>query len=213
MSIVGTTHVVPSLIQLISWGFVAVVTFDFIRYLRSGKLARHLSVFRRRPASLWLVAVAGSIVLLACVVTAGLSLIALWPSGFGLSWLDLLKFGKPGTPSGTNLIAAGTQIPWFGFAFAALLGLNVPRLARREEEVFRRGTTSWADGAYRSLKFGLVHCIVGVPLGFGLALSLGGLWFTYQYFRGGVRRAAFFHTIYNCMILVLLIAYLVWAAI
>ena len=47
-------------------------------------------------------------------------------------------------------------------------------------------TRTWLQGIYRSLVFGLAHLPMGIPLGAALALSIGGLWFTYQYFRGGV---------------------------
>jgi hypothetical protein len=43
----------------------------------------------------------------------------------------------------------------------------------------------------------------------GLALSLGGLWLTHQYFRGGVERSALHHTAYNLILVTLLFAYLV----
>ena len=35
----------------------------------------------------------------------------------------------------------------------------------------------------RAVEFGLVHCLIGIPIGVGLALSIGGLYFTWAYLR------------------------------
>jgi hypothetical protein len=42
----------------------------------------------------------------------------------------------------------------------------------------------------------------------GLALAVGGLWFTHQYFRGGVERSTVHHLTYNLLVAVAMIVYL-----
>ena len=56
---------------------------------------------------------------------------------------------------------------------------------------------SLAGWIVRSITFGLVHCIIGVPIGVGLALSLAGVWFTIQYIKGGLDRSTLYHSAYN----------------
>ena len=48
---------------------------------------------------------------------------------------------------------------------------------------------------------------MGVPVCAGLALSLGGLWLTHQYFRGGVERSTLHPTAYNLMLVAALFTY------
>ncbi len=78
-----------------------------------------------------------------------------------------------------------------------------------EEVVFRQGTSSWFDGLIRSLLFGIAHCLVGVPIGTGIAIAVPGIWFTSQYFLGGVELSALHHTTYNLIILSMLLLSLV----
>ena len=69
-----------------------------------------------------------------------------------------------------------------------------------EEKWFRLGTESWQQGLYLSFLFGMVHCLVGIPVAAGMVISIAGLWFTHQYFIGGVELSALHHTTYNLII-------------
>ena len=71
--------------------------------------------------------------------------------------------------------------------FIALLAV-LPFLAEAEEEIFRRGYEEWKGILWQSFKFGLMHCLVGVPLAFGIALTLTGLFCAYHYKRELNRR-------------------------
>lgn len=111
------------------------------------------------------------------------------------SWLQL--FGS----EGTNVNAAPMSIKWFGPVFGILLLLNLPDLALGEEKMFRLGVVTWEHGLKMSVLFGLCHCIVGVPIFIGLALTVPGLWFTYQCFEGGITQSTMHHTTYNLIII------------
>lgn len=198
-------------LQVVMTAFGLWVAWDMLRYVRTGTLRRHSTVFLRWRWYEWAWALTGGFAVFIGVATLAITLMALWPAVFGFTWLQLLATPADGKVEGVNLMAAPARVPWVGLAFLALLMVNVPRLARREEEVFRRGTLGWADGLSRSVRFGLVHCIVGIPIGWGIGLSLGGVWLTWHYFRGGVRRAWFFHVVYNLALLSLLGAWLVIA--
>lgn len=111
--------------------------------------------------------------------------------GMGISWLNLFD------SEGENVIGFSDEVKYFGILVILLLMLALPKLAIIEEELFREGTGSWPEGIIRSLIFGMVHMIVGVPFGIGLALTIAGLVFTHQYFQGGVRLSALTHFHYN----------------
>ena len=196
-------------LDLIKYAFAIYVTYDFVKYARSGMAKRHMTVFAKRSAKEW--AQALGLVAVEIVVVVGLIgvLMSIGNPVLNFSWLNLLVTAKDDPNAGTNLMVAPAQIPWFGAIFGGLLAMNMPRLARREEEMFRRGTRDWKHAAPRSLHFGLIHMIVGVPLAAGLALSLAGLFFSWRYFAGGVRESSFYHTLHNYGILILLAAYFI----
>lgn len=107
--------------------------------------------------------------------------------------------------------------------FGVLLVLGLPLLVEGEEWVFRRGAErrSRARNLWWAVLFGLVHAVVGVPIGAALALSIGGVYFTRSYLRAwrvtGSTRAALLestraHLAYNLVIVSLVVVALALAA-
>lgn len=115
--------------------------------------------------------------------------------------------GGPGAgePPPGNIILEPLAYRWLAVPFLLLLLFVLPSLAAAEERLFRQGTRGWRQGLVRSLIFGLAHWPMGIPLGAALALSIGGLWFTYQYFRGGVARSTIYHLTYNLLAILLIV--------
>lgn len=100
----------------------------------------------------------------------------------------------------SNLILSGLNWKWYAVIFLPVLALAVPRLAQLEEVSYRTGTRNWLDGSFRSLRFGLAHMVMLIPFGASLALTLAGLWFTRQYFKGGVEQSTIYHAAFNTVI-------------
>jgi len=140
--------------------------------------------------------------ILALVGAAGVGLYFAFPV-LQWSWLYLLA-GSSGGARAMNVALLPVTVEYFGLVFLVLFGLTVPYFARAEEMRFRLGTKDWRDGALRSIGFGLSHCWMGIPIAWGMALTIGGLWFTYQYFKGGVGRSTMHHTAYNLIVVVCL---------
>lgn len=124
------------------------------------------------------------------------------------SWLS--AFTGPGSDGGAgggvNLLVVPVFLPVIGPAFAALSVFTLPLLTKTEERIFRGGTRSMVHAVPKSLLFGLAHCLVGVPLAAGLALTVPGLWFSHRYLtarrrgRDGVEASAIHHTAYNAIV-------------
>lgn len=125
------------------------------------------------------------------------------------SWISAVTAAGSGEAQagGMNPIAAPLFLPLVGPMFAALLLFCLPLLTRAEERAFRGGTRSMVHAVPRSIVFGLAHCIVGVPLAAGLAISVPGLWFSYIYIKAerrgeeGIEKAALAHTTANATLL------------
>ena len=195
-------------LDFVQWGFTGWVTWSCLAYLKSGEIKEDYEIFRGHSLLEWVKVFFSSIGVLVVTISIGVTLYSVGPSILRWSWLMLLQSPKDKTPV-TNLNLAGANIPYFGIFFLLMLFLNLPRLARREEEMFREGTKDWPDAVPRSLKFGLMHCLVGVPIGFGLCLAIPGMWFTRQYFQGGVDKATLYHAVNNMLIVGLLIIVMV----
>jgi hypothetical protein len=132
-------------------------------------------------------------------------------------WTALGGQGNPvvgvGRPEATPGILE-TLIP---VVFVTLLILGLPLLVEGEEWVFRRGAQhrNRAANARRSVLFGLVHAVVGIPIGVALALSIGGFYFTWAYLRvwrrteseaAALAESTRSHLGYNLVIAVIIIA-------
>lgn len=133
----------------------------------------------------------------------------------GLSWGWWSAIGGVGNPVlGVSGRSSGSPLEWvIPTLFVAMLVPALPLFAESEERRFRAGAEYWstASRVRRAVAFGLVHCVIGIPIGVGLALSIGGLYFTWAYLRGyersgGSRQAAISestraHLAYNVTIL------------
>jgi membrane protease YdiL (CAAX protease family) len=100
------------------------------------------------------------------------------------SWISMLGDGGANAPSG-NIMAApfksGSVLVITGFWF--LLSLALPYLAKGEEEAFRSMVFGTKKRIITSIKFGLVHMIVGVPLFVALILAVVGYIFSIFYVK------------------------------
>ena len=151
------------------------------------------------------------------VLLAAVGLTSVPPLDFG--WWTAI--GGEGNPAfGVTERTSGTPFELIVPAiFLVLLIPALPLLVEREEQLFRLGAESWSTSRRvgKTLLFGLVHALVGIPIGFALALSIGGAYFLAGYLRSwretGSRREALFestrrHLAYNTTIVALVVAVL-----
>jgi hypothetical protein len=137
----------------------------------------------------------------------------------GLDWGWWSALGGVGNPvTGSTEQTVGTAWEWIvPLAFVALLVPALPLFAYAEERIFRAGAQRWtrARRAVKVVQFGLVHALIGVPIGVALALSVGGGYFMGVYLRayrstGSVPEATYestrAHTTYNAAIVTLVLA-------
>lgn len=186
---------------------------SFRRSLASGARDRSVELLRGLRLRHFLAVPA---VLLA-VVLASIGLTSVPPLAFG--WWTAL--GGQGNPAfGVTERTAGTPLEVVvPLVFVLLLLPALPLLVEREEFAFRLGAESWSTPkrVVKALLFGLIHAIVGIPIGVALALSIGGAYFTGAYLRAfrrtGSRRSAVdestrAHLAYNLTIIATVVAVL-----
>jgi len=190
--------------NIIRYGWCALIAWALAKDMRRGKLVEAWAVARQVTPRI----VLQNILILVLTVAASFSLLKLIPA-LDRSWLYLLP-NLHGTAS--NIYLMPVTIKYFGILFIGLFAVCIPSLARGEEMSYRHGTRNWRHGVWRSIRFGLAHCVVGVPLYAGLALTIGGLWFTHQYFQGGVERSTLHHATCNWIVTaILLVIVIVWS--
>jgi hypothetical protein len=136
----------------------------------------------------------------------------------GLSWGWWSAVGGNGNPVfGSSDTTAGTVWAWIiPLVFMCMLLPAVPLFAYAEERLFRMGAErwSWRRRAFKVVQFGLVHAVIGIPIGAALALSLGGAYFMTVYLRAWNRthrssestlESTRAHAVYNAVIVVLVL--------
>jgi hypothetical protein len=141
----------------------------------------------------------------------------------GLDWGWWTAIGGQGNPVvGVTDQTAGSPLEWIVPAlFLALLLPALPLFAEREERMFRAGAEDWSlpRRVWRGVQFGLVHALIGIPIGVALALSIGGWYFTTMYLVAwrrtrdrdeAVLESTRAHFIYNLEILLLVAVALVF---
>ena len=148
------------------------------------------------------------------LVVAAFALLLLIP-GMSFGWFTAI--GGEGNPVfGSSESTAGTPLEVIiPIVFMALLVPALPLLVEREEYLFRRASEHRSTAARigRGVVFGLVHAVIGIPIGAALALSIGGWYFTWAYLRGyraGGPEAALLestrsHLAYNAIIVTLVL--------
>jgi hypothetical protein len=155
------------------------------------------------------------------VLTAVATLASLLVQIPGLSFGWWTALGGAGNPiAGSSTTTTGTLWEWLlPLVFVGLVTPTLPLFALAEERIFRTGAEDWSTRRriWKTLQFGLVHALIGIPIGAALAISLGGAYFMRVYLntfaatrspKEATHEAARAHTAYNAVIMtvVLLLA-------
>lgn len=143
-----------------------------------------IAYFTRPMDYLWsFLMVVGVMTTVVTLASIGLPKFMTW------SWISMLGNGAD-APSG-NIVAApfksGSVLIISGFWF--LLSLALPYLAKGEEQSFRSLVFGTKNRIITSIKFGLVHMIVGVPLFIALILAVCGYIFSIFYVKAFYKAA------------------------
>jgi hypothetical protein len=136
----------------------------------------------------------------------------------GLDWGWWTEIGGEGNPViGVTEQTTGSALEWVVPAvFMVMLLPALPLFAEWEERRFRLGAEEWSTARriVRSLQFGLLHAVIGIPIGVAVALSVGGWYFTAMYLRqwrrsrdreAAVLESTRAHLAYNLSVLVLVV--------
>ena len=131
-----------------------------------------------------------------------------------LRWGWWSALGGGGNPVfGESETTSGTVWEWLiPLVFMALVVVALPLFANAEERMFRTGAQRWSTRkrVLKVLQFGLIHAVIGIPIGVALALSVGGAYFMSVYLRsyaltGSPAEATLestrAHTAYNALII------------
>jgi hypothetical protein len=188
-------------------GFMAVRLVSGVRVSRSRSGRRVVTAIlqRVRWRHVWPVPFVLTLVIVAA------SLLMLVP---GLDWGWWSAIGGDGNPVfGSTESTAGTTWEWVvPLVFVALLIPALPLFAHAEERMFRTGAEHWSTPrrGFKVVQFGLVHALIGIPIGAAIALSIGGAYFMRVYLQQFARtgssndatlESTTAHTVYNSVII------------
>lgn len=132
-------------------------------------------------------------------------------------WWSLVSGStRGGVLSSMVSTGASTLANVAALAFIAALMVIMPKQAHNEELVYRMDAEhhTWPRRLTRQLQFGLGHLIMGIPIAFALALSLGGVGFLLSYLSAihkgrtrdeAVLESARTHLAYNWTIMTLIV--------
>ena len=155
-------------------------------------------------------------------VTGGAASLLVQVPGLDFGWWSAI--GGYGNPVlGATERTAGTVLEYVvPIVFLILLVPALPLLVESEERAFRLGAELWSvpKRVQKAISFGLVHALIGIPIGIALALSVGGGYFTWCYLRAYRRGGRWWalaescraHLAYNATIVVLVLILLIAAA-
>ena len=185
---------------------------SFFRNRKSDNFVYKIVFFSRHTD--WLLA----ILLVVFVITLAVIVEPLVPQF--LKWSLFSLIGKDGTNANVEIINQSLNIsPIILIIVFAFLLLFLPKVAYWEEVRFRYGITKINSKAIlTNLKFGLYHCLVGVPIWIGLLLGVVGFIFSliyiHQYKKSNdltiaVHSSTSLHGKYNIILIVLLIITLI----
>lgn len=168
-----------SLLDLLTLTVLTVVGIQLVQAARQAVSARrHLALIvaglRRRH-------LLRAVPVLASVLATLVVLLQIPYLAFGW-WTAIGGIGNPVFGASEHGLSGGAA--WLlPVVFGALLLVSLPLLVEQEEWVFRRGAEERGlfGNAAMALVFGLVHVVIGIPVGAGLALSIGGAYFTHVY--------------------------------
>lgn len=200
-------------------GFMGVRLISGVRVARTSEGRSVVSAVRRRVGwrHVWPVPL-----VLAGVIAVATPLLMV-P---GLDWGWWSAIGGQGNPVfGSSDATSGTVWEWLIPAlFMLLLIPALPLFANAEERIFRSGAEHWSRPrrVLKVVQFGLVHALIGIPIGAALALSVGGAYFMWAYLRAfgssgssseATLESTTAHTVYNGVIIAVFIIAVVVSAV
>ena len=167
---------------------VILVLADFTRTAaRICRDPQHRREYSETVRSLrWWMVPAGLAHLVTVGATAVLLQILIPPLRYG--WWSLI--GGSGNVLVGQTSNSGTLWRLVGIALPLSLVVLVPWLAHLEESAFRAGSENRSVPRRLAVQlgFGLIHCVVGVPLAVGIALTISGLYYERVYLTAMSRR-------------------------
>lgn len=197
-----------TILTVVQYLFLAYAGWSLIVPIKERRWKRYWTIFVRRSPGSWAKVLAETLLVLLAVSVIGFLIYRFGGPVARFSWLQLIS-----TPAERqqpkSLIGGGMSVPLVGIGFLLLLALNMPRLARWEESVFRVGTRDMKHAVLLSLRFGLAHFGIGLPIAYCLALWIPGMWLSRAYLQHGIRESTWKHATYNLAIALLVLYFLV----
>jgi membrane protease YdiL (CAAX protease family) len=169
------------IIKIIGYLLLALAIRDAYKSFKSDRGLIKLVYFRNCLDYLW-----AFLLVLGVIISVSLINLVELPYILKFSWISFITSGESrGSNLATTPLSSGYVL--IVLIFWVVMTLCLPYLAKIEEIMFRSNVLKRSDRIKKSIIFGLIHMIMGIPLYIALVICVMGYIYSYKYYKAYIK--------------------------
>jgi membrane protease YdiL (CAAX protease family) len=169
------------IIKIIGYLLLALAIRDAYKSFKSDRGLIKLVYFRNCLDYLW-----AFLLVLGVIISVSLISLVELPYILKFSWISFITSGESrGSNLATTPLSSGYVL--IVLIFWVVMTLCLPYLAKIEEIMFRSNVLKRSDRIKKSIIFGLIHMIMGIPLYIALVICVMGYIYSYKYYKAYIK--------------------------
>lgn len=169
------------IIKIIGYLLLALAIRDAYKSFKSDRGLIKLVYFRNCLDYLW-----AFLLVLGVIISVSLINLVELPYILKFSWISFITSGESrGSNLATTPLSSGYVL--IVLIFWVVMTLCLPYLAKIEEIMFRSNVLKRSDRIKKSIIFGLIHMVMGIPLYIALVICVIGYIYSYKYYKSYIK--------------------------
>ena len=169
------------IIKIIGYLLLALAIRDAYKSFKSDRGLIKLVYFSNCLDYLW-----AFLLVLGVIISVSLINLVELPYILKFSWISFITSGESrGSNLATTPLSSGYVL--IVLIFWVVMTLCLPYLAKIEEIMFRSNVLKRSDRIKKSIIFGLIHMIMGIPLYIALVICVMGYIYSYKYYKAYIK--------------------------